>query len=59
MSNLRVLKFYIPEISVHMSIEEQLLDSKVQLLDGLDYLPEKLKNLHWHKYPFENPTIKF
>lgn len=42
MSNLKVLKFYIPEISVHMSIEEQLLDSI--------YLPEKLKNLHWHKY---------
>lgn len=50
MSNLRVLKFYTPEIVVHMSIEEKLLDSGVQLPDGLDYVPKKLRYFHWHKY---------
>lgn len=59
MSNLRVLKFYIPEIVVHMSIEEQLLDSGVQLSDGLDYLPKKLRYFHWHKYQLRRMPSNF
>ncbi|GAY44818.1 hypothetical protein CUMW_084770, partial [Citrus unshiu] len=50
MSNLRMLKFYVPKFLV-MSIEEQLEDSKLQLPDGLDYLPKKLRYLHWDKCP--------
>ncbi|XP_024043070.1 disease resistance-like protein DSC1 [Citrus clementina] len=50
MPNLRMLKFYIPKF-LGTSIEEQLSDSKVQLPDGLDYLPKNLRYLHWHKYP--------
>ncbi|KAH9726939.1 Disease resistance-like protein DSC1 [Citrus sinensis] len=56
MSNMRLLKFYVPkfygiERFLSMSIEEQLSYSKVQLPNGLDYLPEKLRYLHWDTYP--------
>ncbi|KAH9726943.1 Disease resistance-like protein DSC1 [Citrus sinensis] len=50
----RVLKhnmFYGIERFLSMSIEEQLSYSKVQLPNGLDYLPEKLRYLHWDTYP--------
>lgn len=59
MSNLRVLKFYIPKIVVHMSIEEELLDSGVQLPDGLDYVPKKLRYFHWHKYQLRTMPSNF
>ncbi|KDO39546.1 hypothetical protein CISIN_1g0463141mg, partial [Citrus sinensis] len=58
MSSLRVLKFYIPE-GLDMSFEEQHSDSKVQFPDGLDYLPEKLKYLHLHKYPLRTLPENF
>ncbi|KDO42842.1 hypothetical protein CISIN_1g046888mg [Citrus sinensis] len=58
MPNLRVLKFYIPE-GLDMSFEEQHSDSKVQFLDGLDYLPEKLRYLHLHKYPLRTLPSNF
>ncbi|KAH9782918.1 ADP-ribosyl cyclase/cyclic ADP-ribose hydrolase [Citrus sinensis] len=66
MSNLRLLKFYVPkfyeierfpskfyeiERFLSMSIEEQLSYSEVQLPNGLEYLPEKLRYLHWDTYP--------
>lgn len=58
MSSLRVLKFYMPE-GLDMSFEEQHSDSKVQFPDGLDYLPEKLKYLHLHKYPLRTLPENF
>ncbi|KAK9200653.1 hypothetical protein WN944_015851 [Citrus x changshan-huyou] len=61
MSNLRLLKFYVPEIErfLSMSIEEQLSNSKVQLRKGLDYLPKKLRYLHWDTYPLRTLPSNF
>ncbi|XP_024043493.1 disease resistance protein RPS6 isoform X2 [Citrus clementina] len=61
MSNLRLLKFYVPEIErfLSMSIEEQLSYSKVQLRKGLDYLPKKLRYLHWDTYPLRTLPSNF
>ncbi|KAH9782909.1 Disease resistance-like protein DSC1 [Citrus sinensis] len=61
MSNLRLLKFYVPEIErfLSMSIEEQLSYSKVQLPNGLDYLPKKLRYLHWDTYPLRTLPSNF
>ncbi|KAH9726106.1 hypothetical protein KPL70_008133 [Citrus sinensis] len=58
MSNLRLLKFYVPKL-LGMSIEEQLSDSKVLLPDGLDYLPKNLRYLHWDKYPLRTLPSNF
>ncbi|GAY44839.1 hypothetical protein CUMW_084960 [Citrus unshiu] len=58
MSNMRLLKFYVPEF-LHMSIEEQLSYSKVQLPNGLDYLPKKLRYLHWDTYPLRTLPSNF
>ncbi|XP_006442179.2 disease resistance-like protein DSC1 isoform X2 [Citrus clementina] len=63
MSNLRLLKFYVPKYEIEnllsMSIEEQLSYSKVQLPNGLDYLPEKLRYLHWDTYPLRTLPSNF
>ncbi|KAL9437251.1 hypothetical protein AB3S75_023161 [Citrus x aurantiifolia] len=61
MSNLRLLKFYVPEIEkfLSMSLEEQLSYSKVQLPNGLDYLPKKLRYLHWDTYPLRTLPSNF
>lgn len=42
-----------------MSIEEELLDSGVQLPDGLDYVPKKLRYFHWHKYQLRTMPSNF
>ncbi|KDO36018.1 hypothetical protein CISIN_1g042875mg, partial [Citrus sinensis] len=44
MSNLRLLKFYVPKF---YEIER----FPMQLPNGLEYLPEKLRYLHWDTYP--------
>ncbi|XP_052292651.1 TMV resistance protein N-like isoform X3 [Citrus sinensis] len=64
MSNLRLLKFYVPKFDeieklLSMSIEEQLSYSKVQLPNGLDYLPKKLRYLHWDTYPLRTLPSNF
>ncbi|GAY44815.1 hypothetical protein CUMW_084740 [Citrus unshiu] len=58
MSNLRMLKFYVPKF-LGMIIEEKLEDSKVQLPDGIDYLPKYLRYLHWYKYPLRTLPSNF
>ncbi|KAH9782923.1 Disease resistance-like protein DSC1 [Citrus sinensis] len=42
-----------------MIIEEQLSYSKVQLPNGLDYLPKKLRYLHWDTYPLRTLPSNF
>ncbi|KAH9783469.1 ADP-ribosyl cyclase/cyclic ADP-ribose hydrolase [Citrus sinensis] len=64
MSNLRLLKFYVPkfyeiEKLLSMSIEEQLSYSKVQLPKGLDCLPKILRYLHWDTYPLRTLPSNF
>ncbi|KAL9432015.1 hypothetical protein AB3S75_027096 [Citrus x aurantiifolia] len=64
MSNMRLLKFYVPkfyeiEKLLSMSIEEQLSYSKAQLPNGLDYLPKKLRYLHWDTYPLRTLPSNF
>ncbi|KAH9778157.1 ADP-ribosyl cyclase/cyclic ADP-ribose hydrolase [Citrus sinensis] len=49
MSNLRLLKFYTCEY----------MSSKVHLDQGLDYLPEELRYLHWHGYPLKTLPFNF
>ncbi|KAH9782904.1 ADP-ribosyl cyclase/cyclic ADP-ribose hydrolase [Citrus sinensis] len=57
----RVLKHNMYEIEklLSMSIEEQLSYSKVQLPNGLDYLPKKLRYLHWDTYPLRTLPSNF
>lgn len=43
MSNLRLLKFYVPE-----SFGVPLTTSEVYIDQGLEYLPKNLRYLHWH-----------
>ncbi|KAH9782881.1 ADP-ribosyl cyclase/cyclic ADP-ribose hydrolase [Citrus sinensis] len=59
MSNMRLLKFYGIEKLPSMSIEEHLSYSKVQLPNGLDYLPKKLRYLHWDTYPLRTLPSNF
>ncbi|GAY31828.1 hypothetical protein CUMW_272380 [Citrus unshiu] len=54
MSNLRMLKFYMPE---HNSVP--IMSSKVHLSEGLDCLPEGLRYLHWHEYPLKTLPSDF
>ncbi|KAH9783040.1 Disease resistance-like protein DSC1 [Citrus sinensis] len=52
MTNLRLLKFYL-----HNLRGDPIMSSKVHLDQGLDYLPEELRYLHWHGYPLRTlPT---
>ncbi|KAH9727757.1 Disease resistance-like protein DSC1 [Citrus sinensis] len=48
MSNLKWLKFYIPE---HCDVST--MSVRVHLDQVLKYLPEKLRYLHWHGYPLK------
>ncbi|KAK9200652.1 hypothetical protein WN944_015850 [Citrus x changshan-huyou] len=64
MSSMRLLKFYVPKFYEikkvpSMSTEEQLSYSKVQLPNGLDYLPKKLRYLHWDTYPLRTLPSNF
>ncbi|KAH9783050.1 Disease resistance-like protein DSC1 [Citrus sinensis] len=43
----------------HVLKHNEHSDSKVQFLDGLDYLPEKLRYLHLHKYPLRTLPSNF
>ncbi|KAH9727025.1 Disease resistance-like protein DSC1 [Citrus sinensis] len=43
----------------HVLKHNEHSDSKVQFPDGLDYLPEKLKYLHLHKYPLRTLPENF
>ncbi|KAK9200665.1 hypothetical protein WN944_015863 [Citrus x changshan-huyou] len=52
MSNLRLLKFYMPKPN-----DVQIISSKVHLDQGLEYFPEDMKYLHWHGYPLK--TLPF
>ncbi|KAH9782987.1 ADP-ribosyl cyclase/cyclic ADP-ribose hydrolase [Citrus sinensis] len=52
-------KFYEIEKLPSMSTEEQLSYSKVQLPNGLDYLPKKLRYLHWDTYPLRTLPSNF
>lgn len=54
MSNLRFLKLYMPE---HDGIP--IMNSKVHVDQGLEYLPEKLRYLHWYKYPLKSLPSDF
>ena len=54
MSNLRLLKFYMPE---HDGVP--ITSSKVHLDQGLEYLPEELRYLHWHEYPLKTLPFDF
>ncbi|KAH9726919.1 ADP-ribosyl cyclase/cyclic ADP-ribose hydrolase [Citrus sinensis] len=58
----RVLKhnmFYEIKKLPSMSTEEQLSYSKVQLPNGLDYLPKKLRYIHWDTYPLRTLPSNF
>ncbi|KAH9726917.1 ADP-ribosyl cyclase/cyclic ADP-ribose hydrolase [Citrus sinensis] len=64
MSSMRLLKFYVPKFYEikklpSMSTEEQLSYSKVQLPNGLDYLPKKLRYIHWDTYPLRTLPSNF
>ncbi|KAH9783073.1 Disease resistance-like protein DSC1 [Citrus sinensis] len=52
MTNLRMLKFYVPKLS-------KLSDVKVHLHNGLDYLSDELRYLHWHGYPLKTLPSNF
>ncbi|XP_024043076.1 LOW QUALITY PROTEIN: disease resistance-like protein DSC1 [Citrus clementina] len=56
MSNLRLLKFYMPE---HDGVRVPITSSKVHLDQGLEYLPEELRYLHWHEYPLKTLPFDF
>ncbi|KAJ4723792.1 putative disease resistance protein (TIR-NBS-LRR class) [Melia azedarach] len=54
MSNLRLLKIYVPH---HVDISN--MGSKVHLLKALAYLPDELRYLHWHGYPWRTLPMNF
>ncbi|KAH9727001.1 ADP-ribosyl cyclase/cyclic ADP-ribose hydrolase [Citrus sinensis] len=54
MSNLRLLKFYMPE---HDGVP--VTSSKVHLNRGLEYLPDELRYFHWHEYPLKTLPFDF
>ncbi|KAH9726995.1 Disease resistance-like protein DSC1 [Citrus sinensis] len=54
MSNLRLLKFYMPK---HNDIP--IMSSKLHLDQGLEYLPEELRYLHWHEYSLKMLPFDF
>ena len=54
MPNLRFLKFYMPE---HNGVP--IMISKVHLDQGLEYLPNELRYLHWHEYPLKALPFDF
>ncbi|KAK9200606.1 hypothetical protein WN944_015804 [Citrus x changshan-huyou] len=54
MSKLRFLKLYMPEHD-----DAPIMSSKVHLNQGLEYLPEELRYLHWHEYPLKTLPSNF
>ncbi|GAY44812.1 hypothetical protein CUMW_084720 [Citrus unshiu] len=54
MCNLRLLRFYMPEYNC-----VPIMSSKVHLDQGLEYLPEELRYLHWHQYPLKTLPLDF
>ncbi|GAY44802.1 hypothetical protein CUMW_084650 [Citrus unshiu] len=54
MSNLRLLKFYMPNRDGF-----SIMSSKVHLDQGLEYLPEELRYLHWYGYPLRTLPSNF
>ncbi|KAJ4723790.1 Disease resistance protein (TIR-NBS-LRR class) family [Melia azedarach] len=54
MSNLRLLKLYVPH---HFDISN--MSSKVHLSEALACLPDELRYLHWHGYPWRTLPINF
>ncbi|KAK9200671.1 hypothetical protein WN944_015869 [Citrus x changshan-huyou] len=54
MCNLRLLRFYMPEYNC-----VPIMSSKVHLDQGLEYLPEELRYLHWHQYPLKTLPFDF
>lgn len=54
MSNLRLLKFYVPKYDGDL-----IMSSKALLAQGLEYLPEELIYLHWHDYPLKTLPSNF
>ncbi|ESR55398.1 hypothetical protein CICLE_v10018611mg [Citrus x clementina] len=54
MSKLRLLKLYMPEHD-----DAPIMSSKVHLNQGLEYLPEELRYLHWHEYPLKTLPSNF
>ena len=54
MSNLRLLKFYMPNRDGF-----PIMSSKVHLDQGLEYLPEELRYLHWYGYPLRTLPSNF
>ncbi|KAH9726912.1 ADP-ribosyl cyclase/cyclic ADP-ribose hydrolase [Citrus sinensis] len=56
---LKQKKFYEIKKLPSMSTEEQLSYSKVQLPNGLDYLPKKLRYIHWDTYPLRTLPSNF
>ncbi|KAK9201023.1 hypothetical protein WN944_016224 [Citrus x changshan-huyou] len=54
MSNLTLLKFYMPE-----SYGVPVMSSKLHLDQDLEYLSKKLRYLHWHEYPLKTLPFSF
>ncbi|KAJ4723750.1 Disease resistance protein (TIR-NBS-LRR class) family [Melia azedarach] len=52
--NLRYIKFYMPS-----GFDESYMSSKVHLPQGLDYLHNELRYLHWHGYPLRTLPRNF
>ncbi|ESR55447.1 hypothetical protein CICLE_v10024561mg, partial [Citrus x clementina] len=49
-----LLRFYMPEYN-----GVPIMSSKVHLDQGLEYLPEELRYLHWHQYPLKTLPLDF
>ncbi|KAJ4723744.1 Disease resistance protein (TIR-NBS-LRR class) family [Melia azedarach] len=56
MYNLRYIKFYMPR---ELEFDESYMSSKVHLPQGLDYLHDELRYLHWHGYPLRTLPRNF
>lgn len=54
MSNLRLLKFYMPK---YISVPEMC--SGVHLSKDFDYLSEELRYIHWQGYPLRSLPTNF
>ncbi|KAJ4723794.1 Disease resistance protein (TIR-NBS-LRR class) family [Melia azedarach] len=54
MSNLRLLKLYVP-----FDPDISNVSSKVHLPKDLDFLPNELRYLHWHGYPWRTLPTNF
>ncbi|CAK7323781.1 unnamed protein product [Dovyalis caffra] len=55
MSNLKFLKFYMPDCGIF----EEDNHNKLQLSEGLKSLPNELRYLYWHGYPLKSFPVNF